>query len=305
MSPSSYMENSSDDFDPEESSSVSHSLSTAYRLKPTLRPRTPKKQMQHPKEHRMNERIPSYEENDDVAPGRRPISGHTDNNSFHNGSSGNARREGSAASNNSNQSDTHEASDFDMSLEILRNKARMNQMKSRSSPVGSASTYKPNKSARPVSSKTPSPDVSTRAKTSLSGYSAQTPVSQMTSRHSLSVAEYNRFKNSLLRNHLSTSLSYPAEDYVENEKGARTSEQSYYPADAVRPKIIRSTPETIDYLNGPTRAAHVSKIKSIYDALQRDSNLRVYSVDTKRQNYAKNMQRAHNFLSSSLNITKL
>ena len=150
------------------------------------------------------------------------------------------------------------------------------------------SISKPKKNLRTSSHKSNLTDISILTKSSMNSLLR----SHLSGRYSMNVSEFNRFKSNLLKNHLRSNYTDEPEAYC----SSNSYEGSSFYANGTRPKIVRPAAST---------EHKVSKIKSIYEQLNHHNNLRVYSVDTKRSNYLKNIERAHSFLSSSLSIKKL
>ncbi|RNA41657.1 hypothetical protein BpHYR1_052769 [Brachionus plicatilis] len=94
-------------------------------------------------------------------------------------------------------------------------------------------------------------------------------------RHSYSVAEFNRFKNNLLK-----SSQRLESDFQKHDKTG------------IKPSLN-------------TNGVAPSTIKSIYDVLERDRRIKTHSVEARRSNYLNSISKAHSFLSNSLVIKKL
>ena len=94
-------------------------------------------------------------------------------------------------------------------------------------------------------------------------------------RHMYSVAEFNRFKNNLLK-----STHRLESDFQKQE------------ITGIKPTLS-------------TNGAAPSTIKSIYDVIQKDKRIKTYSVETRRSNYLNSIARTRNFLSNSLVIKKI
>lgn len=94
-------------------------------------------------------------------------------------------------------------------------------------------------------------------------------------RHSYSVAEFNRFKNNLLKS------SHRLESDLQKQE--RT---------GIKPSLN-------------TNGVPPSTIKSIYDSIEIEKRIKTHSVEARRSNYLNSITKTHNFLSNSLVIKKL
>lgn len=131
-------------------------------------------------------------------------------------------------------------------------------------------------------------------------------------RHSYTVAEFNKFKNKLLKNHSRNYYLYDSIN-LNNEFLKNNGEQQQ---DNHKPLINQTQPtliqhgyqivtDNVDISHKPKPERQLSQIKSIYETIQRANNSKIFSLDMRRSNYLNNMRNTNNVLTSSLMVQKM
>lgn len=118
---------------------------------------------------------------------------------------------------------------------------------------------------------------------------------QRMQRHNYSIAEFNKFKTKLLKNHSRNYFIYDNSNL--NNKLQRQLHQPLFQFQPVT--------QPHDFQNSLNKE-HLSQIKSIYETIQRANNLKKQSViEMRRMNYLNSIKNTHEVLSNSLSVTKL
>lgn len=133
--------------------------------------------------------------------------------------------------------------------------------------------------------------------------SVESPGQQRIQRHNYSVAEFNKFKSKLLKNHSRNYYIYDNANLNNNNDGRLRS--SYYQQPA---PMFQFQPANIqqNLQKNSLNKEHISQIKSIYETIQRANNLKKQSsVEMRRMNYLNSIKNTHDVLSNSLSVTKL
>ena len=149
------------------------------------------------------------------------------------------------------------------------------------------------------------------AESNSSFYSHELNSKRVNPRHNYSVADFNKFKNKLLKNHSRNYYIYDsvnlnneflkshAESMIENYKPIINqiqppSQSNHSTQSTPSENLTRSRPEK-----------HISQIKSIYETIQRANNAKIFSLETRRSNYLNNIKNSESILSSSLMVQKI
>lgn len=133
-------------------------------------------------------------------------------------------------------------------------------------------------------------------------------------RHNYSVADYNKFKNKLLKNHSRNYYQYDSinlnnnllknqgENSAENNK-SNTNQGAHVNQLFGQGYSIISDSADISHKLPPQR--QLSQIKSIYESIQRANNSKIFNLEMRRSNYLNNIRNTNNVLTSSLMVQKM
>lgn len=140
----------------------------------------------------------------------------------------------------------------------------------------------------------------------------QTASKRNNTRHSYTVAEFNKFKNKLLKNHSRNYYTYDSinlnNEFLKNN-GEQQPENHKPLINQTQPVLIQHgyqiMTDNVDISHKPKPERQLSQIKSIYETIQRANNSKIFSLDMRRSNYLNNMKNTNNILTSSLMVQKM
>ena len=140
-------------------------------------------------------------------------------------------------------------------------------------------------------------------------YSHELNSKRVNPRHNYSVADFNKFKNKLLKNHSRNYYIYDSVN-LNNEflkSHAESMIENYKPIiNQIQPPPHLSAQSTpTENLTKARPEKHMSQIKSIYETIQRANNAKIFSLETRRSNYLNNIRNSESILSSSLMVQKI
>jgi hypothetical protein len=121
-------------------------------------------------------------------------------------------------------------------------------------------------------------------------------------RQNYTVAEFNKFKNKLLKNHSRNYFIYDRANLNTNEvriKSGYLQQPLAQPMFQLQP--INQLPIPISSVN----KQHISQIKSIYETIQRANIKKQSSTEQRRIAYFNSLKNSQEVLSNSLSVTKL
>jgi hypothetical protein len=131
--------------------------------------------------------------------------------------------------------------------------------------------------------------------------SIEIPAQQL-QRQNYTVAEFNKFKNKLLKNHSRNYFIYDRANLNTNEvriKSGYLQQPLAQPMFQLQP--INQLPIPISSVN----KQHISQIKSIYETIQRANIKKQSSTEQRRIAYFNSLKNSQEVLSNSLSVTKL
>ena len=126
---------------------------------------------------------------------------------------------------------------------------------------------------------------------------------QKMQRHNYSVAEFNKFKSKLLKNHSRNYYIFDRANISNNNNDCRIKSNFYQPP-LTQPMFQLQPVEQVPPTN-PIIKQHISQIKSFYETIQRANIKKQSTIDMRRLNYLNTLKNTQKVLSNSLSVTKL
>lgn len=135
-------------------------------------------------------------------------------------------------------------------------------------------------------------------------------------RHTYTVAEFNKFKNKLLKNHSRNYYQYNSvnlnNEFLKNngEENSDNHKNIIHAKEQNQPPLIQqgyhiATDADTDISHKPKPERQLSQIKSIYETIQRANNSKLFSLEMRRNNYLNSVRNTNNILTSSLMVQKM
>lgn len=129
---------------------------------------------------------------------------------------------------------------------------------------------------------------------------------QKMQRHNYTVAEFNKFKSKLLKNHSRNYFIFDRANLNNNSNDCRI--KSSHLQQPVQPQpMFQLQPVNQQQVASasPIIKQHISQIKSIYETIQRANSKKQSTVELRRLNYLNTLKNTQEVLSNSLSVTKL
>ena len=130
---------------------------------------------------------------------------------------------------------------------------------------------------------------------------------QKMQKHNYTVAEFNKFKSKLLKNHSRNYYIFDRANLSSNNSDCRIKTNHYQPPLNHSQPMFQLQPVSKQQVvsTSPIIKQHISQIKSIYETIQRANIKKQSTVDIRRLNYLNSLKNTHEVLSNSLSVTKL